>query len=137
MDLHLFYIVIYSETPLKIIYRIAFYTKEIKCQHKTHLTFCDIYGLKRHRLCVVVLSTAELKILITADAMTRAKRRHKQFIEKGKDISLEEVFLDIQDRDILDEKNMSKCPHQIVLDTTNMTITEQIDRVFKKIKNLS
>jgi len=81
----------------------------------------------------VVLPNAELKVLMIADAMTRAQRRHKQFIEKGKEISLEEVFSDIQDRDILDEKNMSKCPDQIVLDTTNMTIPEQIDRVFKKI----
>ncbi len=84
----------------------------------------------------VVLPDAELKILMTADVRVRAKRRYKEFLAKWKDISLEEVLRDIKERDALDEKNMSKCSGQKVLDTTDLTIEGQIQVVLWWIQDI-
>lgn len=84
----------------------------------------------------VVLPNAELKILMTADPLVRAKRRYAEFLAKWKDISLEEVLADIKERDALDDKNMSSCEWQIVLDTTDLSIEEQIQKVVDLIKNI-
>ncbi|NOZ44234.1 MAG: hypothetical protein GXP45_03730 [bacterium] len=43
---------------------------------------------------------------------------------------------DIKERDALDEKNMSKCDGQILVDTSDLTIDQQIDKVLDLAKSL-
>lgn len=81
----------------------------------------------------VVLPDAELKILMTADVVERANRRYREFQEKGKDASYDQVLADLKERDALDEKNMSKCADQVLLDTTDMSIEEQVQKVVERV----
>jgi len=84
----------------------------------------------------VVFPDAELKIFMTASSYVRAKRRYDELIDKGDNISFEEVKENIEKRDYIDE-NRKICPLRkaddaIVLDNSNLTREEQ----FEKIKNL-
>ena len=47
----------------------------------------------------VVFPAADLKIFLTASAEERANRRYKQLKDKGLDVSVRDLFLDIQARD--------------------------------------
>jgi len=78
----------------------------------------------------VVFPRAELKIFMTADVEVRAKRRYDELIEKGVEVSLEEIKRNIQERDDLDvSRNVSpllKAGDAIELDNSNMTPEEQM-----------
>lgn len=50
----------------------------------------------------VVFPNAEIKIFLVADPMERARRRHKELIEKGENISLDEIYENIVKRDEID-----------------------------------
>ena len=50
----------------------------------------------------VVFPDAELKIYMTADARVRAERRYKELIEKGEQVTYDEVLKDIETRDYND-----------------------------------
>ena len=89
----------------------------------------------------VVFPNADLKIFLTADISERAKRRHLEFQEKGINISLEDVESSIKNRDKIDSgRNISpltQAEDAIVVDTTNLTIEEEIDRIIKKVEELT
>jgi CMP/dCMP kinase len=81
----------------------------------------------------VVFPDAVYKFYIDADFNERARRRHRELIEKGIDISLDEVSKDLKERD---EKDMTRqagplkiADGAIVVDTTNMTIDEVVGKV--------
>lgn len=52
----------------------------------------------------VVFPEAQLKLYLEADPMERAKRRHKQLIDNGIDVSLAHVLAELQARDERDMK---------------------------------
>ena len=47
----------------------------------------------------VVLPDADVKIFLTATAEERARRRHRELLEKGEQISYEQVYQDLLRRD--------------------------------------
>jgi len=75
-----------------------------------------------------VLPDAEVKIYMTASKEERARRRHEEFIAKGKEMPYEQVLLDIETRDNNDMTRklnpLRKADDAIELDTTNMSISE-------------
>ena len=80
-----------------------------------------------------VFPDADLKILLTADLGTRAERRYQELTKKGVNTSRAEVAEDIRIRDRADsdrdygaERDAEKTR---VLDTTNLTIEEQVARI--------
>jgi CMP/dCMP kinase len=81
----------------------------------------------------VVFPAAELKIRMVAALEERARRRYRELIAKGVSISLEEVAADIQRRDREDAARDygagTDAVETVVLDTTGMTLQEQVDRV--------
>lgn len=83
----------------------------------------------------VVLPKAEVKIYLNAHVEERAKRRLKEFMEKGKADTLENVVEQIKQRDHNDmnrEYNpLRKADDAIEIDTTGMTIDEVADEVLK------
>jgi len=85
-----------------------------------------------------VLKDAEYKIFLTASADERADRRHKELIEKGEDISFEEVLNDIKKRDHNDMTRalnpLRKADDAIEIDTTGLNIDEVIQRVLEEVK---
>lgn len=87
----------------------------------------------------VVLPNAEIKIFIVGDATVRAKRRHKELLEKGQDISFQEVFEDIITRDHNDtnraESPLRQADDAILLDTTYKNFEQAYKSVLEIVKS--
>ncbi len=88
----------------------------------------------------VVLPTADLLIYMDADAMERAKRRHRELLMRGEDISLEQVHSDLVERDQRDSHRdiapLKIVPGAWVLDTTGMTIDQVAEKIVERIERL-
>ena len=90
-------------------------------------------------ITTIVLPDADFKIFITASVEERSRRRYKELIEKGnKDITLEQIMLDIQKRDDIDSNReiapLRKADDAYLLDTTENTIDESVNIVVSLIK---
>ncbi len=85
-----------------------------------------------------VLPDAEVKIFLTASVSERAKRRFKELLEKGTEADFEEVKRDIEYRDKNDSERefapLKKADDAILLDTSDMTIDEVIDKMIEIIE---
>ena len=81
-----------------------------------------------------IMPKANVKIFMTAKIAVRAKRRHKELISQGHNISLVQVHNTIKKRDESDFKRkispLKKTKDSILIDNTNLTINQ----CFKKIK---
>ena len=79
----------------------------------------------------VVFPEADIKIFLTADVDVRAQRRYKELLEKGLEVSFEEVKKNIVERDFIDETRkespLRKADDAIVLDNSNMIPDEQLE----------
>lgn len=82
----------------------------------------------------VVFPDAALKIFLTASVEERAQRRYKQLIGKGIDAILPGLLRDLKERDERDSQRpvspLKPAEDAIVLDTTDLTLEEVIDRVW-------
>ncbi len=87
----------------------------------------------------VVFPNADVKIFLTADVETRAKRRLKEFQAKDKNSTMEEVLANIKKRDRIDSSRetspLTEAPDAIHFDNTGFTVEEDIDKLYKIIKN--
>jgi cytidylate kinase len=83
----------------------------------------------------VVFPDAELKLFLIADIQVRAYRRQKELLENGEMIDLEDIVENLQKRDKIDstrtESPLTKAAGAIELDTTFVTIDEQVDEVIQ------
>ena len=81
----------------------------------------------------VVFPEAELKIFMTADPVVRAQRRQIELMAKGELTDLEDILKNIENRDIIDttraESPLRQAEDAVVIDTTFMTLDEQVDQV--------
>jgi len=81
----------------------------------------------------VVFPDALFKVFLTASPEARARRRHKQLIEKGISASLPALLGDIQERDQRDRQRsvapLMPAADAVVLDTTAMSPDEVYARV--------
>ncbi|WP_345242019.1 (d)CMP kinase [Nibrella saemangeumensis] len=84
-----------------------------------------------------VFPDAEVKVFMTAETFIRAKRRQQELLEKGELINLDEIIQNIEKRDRIDttraESPLVQAPDAEVLDTSYMTIEEQVDWVIDVI----
>lgn len=83
----------------------------------------------------VVFPQAELKLFMTADLLVRAFRRQKELLAKSQLVALDEVIENILQRDKIDttrkESPLKKAEDALVIDTTHITIDEQVDEVIR------
>jgi cytidylate kinase len=83
----------------------------------------------------VVFPNAEVKIYMTASVEERAKRRQKDFAAMGIDKSIDELKIEIEARDRKDSTRanspLTKAHGAIEMNTTGMTLDEQIDFIVK------
>lgn len=81
----------------------------------------------------VVFPDAELKIFMTASAETRAKRRYKELLERGHNLSYEDVLENVTTRDRIDstreDSPLVKAEDAIEIDNSDLTIEEQLDTI--------
>ncbi len=75
-----------------------------------------------------VFPRAEYKYFITASDEERAKRRYDELIQKGEEVTFQQVLADIRQRDHNDSTRaaspLRKAEDACELDTTNMTVLE-------------
>jgi len=87
----------------------------------------------------VIIPDAEVKIYLTASVESRAKRRLKDFKEKGIESVLETIKKEIEERDYQDmNRNTSplkQAEDAILLDNSNLTIEEQVNKILKIINS--
>ena len=85
-----------------------------------------------------VLPDAEVKIFLTASVDVRARRRLLELENKGMSAEFEKVKKDIEYRDKNDSERefapLKKAEDAVVVDTSDMTIQEVIDRISGIIK---
>jgi cytidylate kinase len=83
----------------------------------------------------VVFPGAELKVFLTADILVRAARRQQELLEKGELVELEAIIANLKKRDEIDstraESPLVKAANAIELDTTNVTIEEQVEELVR------
>jgi cytidylate kinase len=86
----------------------------------------------------VVFPDALIKVFVTASAEERARRRHKQLIEKGISITLDSLLRELLDRDARDSARaaapLKAAADATILDTTDLTIDEAIAFVLNRYK---
>ncbi len=83
----------------------------------------------------VVFPEAELKLFLTADLLVRAFRRQKELLEHDELVDLDDVIENLSQRDQRDSTRkvspLVKAKDAIVIDTTHITIDEQVDEVIR------
>jgi cytidylate kinase len=83
----------------------------------------------------VVFPNAEVKIFLTASLNERARRRHKELLERGINISFDQVKLDMEARDQRDSTRhiapLRPAPDAVVIDTERLTIDEVVEEVLR------
>lgn len=87
-----------------------------------------------------VFPLAELKIYLVATPEERASRRLKELLLNGINISQDELKQQIIDRDIYDSSRkispLRKAEDATELDTTNLSIEEQVDFIINEAKRI-
>lgn len=88
----------------------------------------------------VVFTDADIKVYLDASVNERARRRLLELTKMGVSTNLEEQEADIVRRDGFDSNRthspLSRARDAIVVDTTNMTIEDQVDRIISLVKSL-
>lgn len=80
-----------------------------------------------------ILPNADVKIFLTASPEARAERRYKELIEKGEDVTMEDVLADMIKRDYDDAHRaaspLRKADDAIEVDTGDLTLEQSIARM--------
>ena len=88
----------------------------------------------------VVFPDAELKLFMTASESIRAQRRYNELSSKGDQVSLEEVRMNISERDYRDTHReiapLVQVEDALVLDNSNLTPNQQLEWVLERVRSI-
>lgn len=88
-------------------------------------------------ITTVVFPNADYKFYLDASIGVRAKRRYKENQEKGINMTYEEVYESIKERDYNDMHkevgSLMRTDDQIYIDSTDMTIDEVVDFIVERV----
>lgn len=86
----------------------------------------------------VVFPNADIKIFLTAGIDERAERRLLEYEMKNIKVSLDDIKNNIQERDLIDstraDSPLTKADDAIEIDTSSITIEEQVNIILNKVK---
>lgn len=86
-----------------------------------------------------VFPNADIKIFVTASPEVRAQRRFLEYQQQGKDISLDEVLKNVNERDYIDSHRayspLRKADDAIEVDNSNMNLEETVNKVMEIINS--
>ena len=89
----------------------------------------------------VVFPKADVKIFLTASISTRADRRVKEYFENGTKVTVEDVKNNLSSRDKIDSSRsdspLIKAPDAVAIDTTSVTIDEQVNLIIEQVKKVA
>ena len=82
----------------------------------------------------VVFPDAELKLFMTASPDARATRRYKELLERGEEVTYDEVLKNVEERDRIDSTRevspLKKAEDAIEFDNSDMGLEEQFERIY-------
>ena len=111
--------------------------EEMVKQQRSLSEGCDVI-MEGRDITTVVFPNANYKFYLDASIEERAKRRYKQNLESGVDMSYEEILENIKKRDYNDMHKevgaLKRTEDQIYVDSTNLSIDEVADEILKHIK---
>lgn len=88
----------------------------------------------------VVFPEADLKIFMVADVRERAFRRKKELESQGHSVPIDQLVAEIMERDekdsVRDVSPLRKADDAVVLDTSTMTIEQQVDFIVQRAHEL-
>lgn len=88
----------------------------------------------------VVFPEAELKIFLTASPETRAKRRYREMVDDGRDISYESVLENVSQRDLMDttrkDSPLVKAPDAVEIDNSDMNVEETFETAYGLVQKV-
>ena len=86
----------------------------------------------------VVFTDAELKIFMTSSAETRARRRFDELIQKGENVSYEDVYTNVVERDRVDtsrkDSPLVKADGAIEIDNSQLSKEKQFEIILKLVE---
>ncbi|MCM1115230.1 MAG: (d)CMP kinase [Clostridium sp.] len=89
-------------------------------------------------IATVVLPDANPKIFLFASPKCRAERRYKELIEKGEQVTFEEVLADVNQRDYQDSHRdiapLKPSEDSVMADTSELDLQQSIDLIIGIIK---
>lgn len=89
----------------------------------------------------VVFPNADVKIFLTAALDTRANRRASEYTENGSKVLVDDIKNNLSNRDKIDSSRndspLTKAPDAIEVDTTNVTIDEQVNLILDAVKKVA
>lgn len=87
----------------------------------------------------VVLPDAQIKIFLTASPESRAERRYKELVEKGENVSFDDVLDDINKRDYQDTHRkiapLKQADDAVLVDNSNCNLEEGAELLMKVISD--
>jgi 3-phosphoshikimate 1-carboxyvinyltransferase len=105
--------------------------------HQRQLDFRAMPGLVAdgRDMGTVVFPDAALKVFLTADAATRAQRRHKQLISNGISANINDLFRDLEARDLRDRSRavapLKPAEDAVMFDNSSISIEESVHQVLQ------
>jgi len=85
-----------------------------------------------------VLPDADIKVFMKASLEERVRRRLRELAAKGLSVSADEIRKELEMRDRIDSSRafapLKPADDAFVLDTTNLTIEEQVNEIIKKVR---
>jgi CMP/dCMP kinase len=104
-------------------------------KQKSYADTTDRIIMEGRDIGTIVFPEADVKIFLTASIEQRAKRRAKEYNEN---IPIEEIKKNLESRDILDSTRkvspLQKAPGAVVVDTSKVTIDEQVEIILKEVE---
>ncbi|MCX8106088.1 MAG: (d)CMP kinase [Ignavibacterium album] len=92
-------------------------------------------------ITTVVFPNADVKVYLTASIDERTRRRSLEFAQKGQKVDIEKVKENILERDRIDSSRdvspLTKSPDAIEIDTSNLTIEQQVDLILTESKKIA
>lgn len=89
-------------------------------------------------IATVVLPNADVKIFLFATPECRAQRRYKELIEKGENVTYEDVLKDVNDRDYHDSHReiapLKPSEDSVMADTSDLDLQQSTEMIIGIIK---
>lgn len=89
-------------------------------------------------IATVVLPNADVKIFLFATPECRAQRRYKELIEKGENVTYEDVLKDVNDRDYQDSHReiapLKPSEDSVMADTSDLDLEQSTEMIIGIIK---
>ncbi len=86
----------------------------------------------------VIFPEAKLKLFLTASAEVRAKRRHKQLLESGICVNIEQILSEVEARDERDRTRSASplipADDALIIDTSELGIEEVLEIAFEAVE---